>query len=485
MSDTSQQASSFRHGGIAVTVWGIAALSVGCILRILGAGGELWVDELWSLLHVSSITNPVEIFTKIKHDNNHLLNSLWMWVCLWMRSPTPLELRLPSLMCAGITLYLLFQKGRSADERHTNVVWLGLVAFSYPLILYCSEARGYSLTVLCAVVAYQCLERLLREPHNNRAIAIFSGVSIVGCLSHAIYVLFLTPSLIWLAWRSLIPPLNDNARTLLRYGILPPIIGALLLTFTFYKGIEIGGAPLLPYLEVAATTISVAFGGDALSSVNADATGWSLFLVVTVITVCTIELIAWIRSGDPRAILIALILATPWGAVAVLQPHFILPRYFIIQTLFLYLVAARFICRLAHRSRLGLIVSVLLTTGYLTGNVLHTTHLIQRGRSHFVEIWSWLAEKKEGDPVTVGGDQDYQNGLRMAYAGVSLEDILYVRDYRTSTESPRFIVRESLDAYEVLPETFRTRQGATYTRIKSYKAPLLNGSNVYLYEIAR
>jgi uncharacterized membrane protein len=459
---------------------GIAVLLVGTIFRMLATGGELWLDELWSLLHVSTITNPTEIFTKVRHDNNHLLNSLWMWICLWVGSPTPLAVRIPSLLCGVIILYLLFTQIRS-EERTTNTVWLALVAFSYPLTLYGTEARGYSLTLLCALVSYLSLVRLLRDPYDGKAIIAFGMCGVVGSLSHAIYVLFLAPALMWVLWQVVTSRLKDNSRYLIRYGMVPPILTSLVLTLTFYKGMEIGGAPLLPYLEVAATTTSVAFGGVALSSINAEATGWSLFLAISIVTVCIIEIIAWMRSGDPRALLVTLILLTPWVAVATFQPHFILPRYFIIQLLFAYLVAARFLVRLMQQGRFGSLVCAVLMIAYLAGNLLHTYQLIERGRSHFVEIFTTL--KNTAGTVTVGGDQDFQNSLRLAYAGFSANELSYINSYRTSTTAPRFIIRESIDAYEEFPETFSTSQAHSYHKVRTLRAPLLNGSNVYMYEI--
>jgi hypothetical protein len=121
---------------------------------------------------------------------------------------------------------------------------------------------------------------------------------------------------------------------------------------------------------------------------------------------------------------------------------------------------------------------------YLAGNTLHTYQLISRGRSHFVEIFTALRKNSGNIRVSVGGDQDYQNALRMAYAGMTPHDINYVNDYLTSTESPHFIIRESIEPYEVFPDTFRTPQGTRYQKVKSYRAPLLNGSNVCIYEIA-
>lgn len=485
MADTSQRASPFRHHGTGLLVVGIASLIIGALSRMLATRGELWLDELWSLLHVTPIANPFEIFTKVKHDNNHLLNSLWMWICVQTGEPSSFNVRLPSLVCGIALLIVLLKQTSSAAERATNTLWLVLVACSYPVTLYCSEARGYSLVLLCAVIGYRCLDSLLRNPEDDTAIKVFGVAGVVGCLSHAIYVLFLAPALAWLFWRAGMSPLKHNSRNLIRYGMLPPVVTASILTLTFYTGMEIGGGPLLPYLEVAATTISVAFGGVALSSVNVDVTGWSLFFAITVVTVCALELVAWIRSGDPRAILVTLILTTPWIAVAVLQPHFILPRYFIIQVVFAYLVAARFLVRLSRQGSLGVVVCATLVAAYVGSSGLHISDLVTRGRSHFVEIFATLGDKKDSTPITVGGDQDFQNSLRLAYAGKSANNLTYVPNYRTSVEPPTFVIRESLDAYEEFPRTFSTTQGVRYEKVKSYKAPLLNGSHVSIYQLTR
>jgi hypothetical protein len=250
---------------------------------------------------------------------------------------------------------------------------------------------------------------------------------------------------------------------------------------------EIGGAPLLPYLEVAASTISVSFGGETLSSIEPAVTGWNLFLGVAVILACVAELVAWILSGSPIAVLIALILITPWITVSLLQPHFILPRYFIIQIFFAYLLAARLLDRLSRQSRFGVVVAGVLLLGFIVGNLTRTAILVSLGRSHFVEAFTTLSSQS-GESITVGGDQDFQNSLRLTYAKIvapATARLTYVPSYRTATTPPRFIVRETLEAYEVFPSEFTTAQGARYHEVLRYRAPQLNGSHVTVYEVMK
>src|ERR1700730_1378940 len=63
--------------------WGVlaAVLVSGLALRIAGSAGELWLDELWSLVLVAPLKTPIEVFTRVHHHNNHYLVSLWIWLC--------------------------------------------------------------------------------------------------------------------------------------------------------------------------------------------------------------------------------------------------------------------------------------------------------------------------------------------------------------------------------------------------------------------
>lgn len=458
---------------------------VGIGLRCAATRGELWLDELWSILKVSELPNPFDIVTKVKHDNNHILNSLWIW--LWGATQPALIYRIPALICSAVLIVVLFTRIKPDTSSDSSLVWwIALIVFSFPLTLYGTEARGYSLALLCAVLAYLSIKKLLSNPFDQGAIATFALCGIVGCLSHAVYSLFLAPSVAWLLWQLTATPLKRNSRVLLWCAVAPPACFASLLTLTFYRGMEIGGAPLVPYLEIAATAISASFGGEALSATNIDVTGWCAFLSLCICVVCLSELIAWWRSGDPLSSLVTLIVATPIVAVLVIQPHFILARYFIIQILFLYLIMARFLARLAHQGNLGRVLALVMVVGYCLTNLQHTLELIGVGRSPFVHIFGELAKYPETSQLTVGGDQDFQNGLRMTYAQKIVPDtsrLRYVPTYRTSELAPHFVIREAYDRYEELPDTWTSPKGIVYRRIQRYRAPVLSSSHVSVYEI--
>ncbi|HEY1302347.1 MAG TPA: hypothetical protein VGF24_02280, partial [Vicinamibacterales bacterium] len=57
---------------------GLLTAAIG--LRVIAARGDLWLDELWSLSFARQLDSPLQIWTSIHHDNNHPLNTLYLFV---------------------------------------------------------------------------------------------------------------------------------------------------------------------------------------------------------------------------------------------------------------------------------------------------------------------------------------------------------------------------------------------------------------------
>ena len=57
----------------------IAALTLlGFVLRVLAARGALWLDEAWSATFAQEAATPIGVIWRVNHDNNHILNTLWL-----------------------------------------------------------------------------------------------------------------------------------------------------------------------------------------------------------------------------------------------------------------------------------------------------------------------------------------------------------------------------------------------------------------------
>jgi len=81
-----------------------ATLVLAAAARVAGSRNELWLDEVWSLEMARQVASPVEIFTVARHDNNHFLNTLWLYA--FRGHDAPALLRAHSI-AAGIASVLL------------------------------------------------------------------------------------------------------------------------------------------------------------------------------------------------------------------------------------------------------------------------------------------------------------------------------------------------------------------------------------------
>ena len=127
-----------------------AGILVSTMMIYAAATGDLWLDEIWSIFFSESAKSPWEIVSLYKHDNNHLLNTFYLYAI--GRQDTLIFYRLLS-MAAGVgSSYLLTTIARKRGELESIFVLL-LAGFSYPLILYFSEARGYAPAIFFALLS--------------------------------------------------------------------------------------------------------------------------------------------------------------------------------------------------------------------------------------------------------------------------------------------------------------------------------------------
>jgi hypothetical protein len=253
---------------------------------------------------------------------------------------------------------------------------------------------------------------------------------------------------------------------------------------------KIGGAPILPYIQVLISAISVTFGGEELSASNAAVSAWCVLLALFVTIFLLSETIAWFREDKDQSSLIALLLLAPLGAVVVLAPHFIMFRYFLFQSIILLLIAARFLIRLASRGSFGALVSTGLVCGFIYGNFRLTWELLTIGRSFFEFNRRTILHLYPEQQWTLGATQVFQTELRLQYGeawfaahGSGYTDrMILVADYNQADPGPLHVLRESVDRFESFPDSFVTSAGITYMRAWINRAPLLSGAQAAWYQ---
>src|SRR5437588_9453310 len=83
-------------------------------VRARSALNVLWLDEIWSIELVRELHAPVEVFTKTHHDNNHYLNSLFIYF-FGQRGNWP-GYRIPAVVAGFGSVILAWLAGRRTDK---------------------------------------------------------------------------------------------------------------------------------------------------------------------------------------------------------------------------------------------------------------------------------------------------------------------------------------------------------------------------------
>ena len=106
---------------------------------LVAATGDLWLDEIWSIRVAQAARIPTEILTRFHHDNNHVLNTLFLWF-VGVQS-TLFIYRLLAVASGMVALLLVGYLARAWGSAEI-LLSVALTGFSYPLVLYFSEARA-------------------------------------------------------------------------------------------------------------------------------------------------------------------------------------------------------------------------------------------------------------------------------------------------------------------------------------------------------
>ncbi|MCL7961064.1 MAG: glycosyltransferase family 39 protein, partial [marine benthic group bacterium] len=168
-------------------------LALAVLLRAVGLSTEVWMDEILSVRLVETLRSPLGVFTDIHSDNNHYLNSLWLWVVgpsapAWM-------MRLPTLVLGATLVVLAYRVTRSRGRTEATVT-AALFAVSYPLIHYSSEARGYGYLVFFTLAAYGAFRRWIAGG-GMRAGAIYAVSAALAFLAHLGFATVFVALVLW------------------------------------------------------------------------------------------------------------------------------------------------------------------------------------------------------------------------------------------------------------------------------------------------
>jgi hypothetical protein len=466
-------------------VIGLSALVIlAASIRWLGARGDLWLDELWSLSFARQMRAPLDVWTSIHHDNNHALNTLYLFAIVHIggaHAPAIL-FRLLSLVSGVAILPILFRSEYdAADAASWPRAWIAtiLCACSFLAILYSSEARGYAPVALFAVLAYARVRRGRIVSSRDRLA--FAAACALGLLSHLTFVFAYAGLFAWtarlasrgraLTWRSWIALHQFPVAFIVADYVLDA------------RHLGYGGGPAFSASEVIRRGLSVALGGP-------DAGVWAIVAALYTVGLIAAGLIlTWRDAGDEAIFFTTGVIIAPVAVLAVYRARFLEVRYFFVLLPFVWLLAARTLGFVLARGRRGRFVVPALLVMSIAGNAVHVARWLREGRGHYAEAVSMMSAMTSSADIVVAGDQDFSARLLLEYYGETIapaQRIIYVPAFSPRRRDVQWYITHTYETPARFPPSIvTTEEGETYAWVRSFPYGGQSGFNWFLYKHQR
>lgn len=450
----------------------VLIVAVGAWLRYRGALGDLWLDEIWSLNHAASMNAWHEAFWKVIHDNNHPLNTVYLY--LVGDGKEPWVYRLLSII-AGTLSILVAGWAMARDGAGRMLTAMLLVAVVYPLVHFGSEARGYGLMVLFSYIAFIAVDRARERPQNMRWL--FGLAVMLGATSHlAILPIVFMMGLAYMVreWRA--------GRT---------FWDAIKVTFWFCAPAAFGLAIVGAGLGYGFDHISSAWYGGraascpdqgcfvaALDDIARYASGGfgqeHVGLHAGLMAIFTIGIVLGLMMArHGRAYLYLMIfLGAPLIYLALGQPNVPYGRYFIGVFAFVPLILADAMGALRARSKAGRILMGAALLTFITANAWSVTSFHKIGRGQYGKVFEIITQNSGQTPFSIGSDHIFRFSMvfdHMAKRAELGSPIVYVRPEEIIQKRPEWFVRVQRQSSAPPPSNICLGDETTETVVVMYK----------------
>jgi hypothetical protein len=390
------------RSGLAIAVLVIAGAA---LLRWPGLGTDLWLDELWARRMAIAMPSAFTTFT-LHHEVNHHLTTLWFY--LTGPDASAQVYRLPSYVVGIGTVAVAGLIGWRRSGA-TAVFAMLLTAASYELIVFSSEARGYSMAVFCTLLSF-----LLLELHFERArkwtLVAYAAVATIGLFSHPVFSTVLASACVWSAlrwWQS-----NRRSMASVRAAItlqVVPLAALAALYFGDLNHVVSGGGTGTPSLvDAYVQSLAWTFGAP-----EAAAFKWAAAVIAVVVIVAG-AFAANQSSRGSAAFFLGAIVVFPNLALVLRGSEMVYTRHFLLGSTLTLLLLAYLLGSLWERGRGWRPGAAAALVIFGAANGLHFQTFLERGRGHYQEAIRYMAERTAG-PVTIAADHDFRVGLELDY----------------------------------------------------------------------
>ena len=446
--------------------------SVALALRIQIANDAFWLDEIWSYYLTLLMDSSADAFTKIRIDNNHLLNTLMMY---WSGEQANwVVYRLPAIVSGVATVALM----GLAARRLGAMPWLAmlLTTVSFPLIQYSAEARGYSSAVMFGLAAWLIYFTRLEKKLSLKWLTPFWIICVLGLLSHLTFVFVLIA--LGLTWLSGCLSNGKPNQPYIQQGIITfsvPVTFLAWIYLYFYSQTSPGGAEsslrLLPNLLELSRYI---MGAPQFFPLAVTAT--ALLLSMMAIGIWTLE-------GTQKRFFSLVVVLIPGLLLTLYQPDFFYPRYLLVCLPFAYLLLAKSLSDAIHTQGLTRILGISIVVGMVCGSAVQYRELAKWGKGDYPQAIEDLFNTAATGPFTVGSDFDFRNKALLDFYTRYRPDsdrLLYIpKAYEQDSPTDYFFMHNQQPGHKA--DALIELRSGTYRLIKQYPYAGLSGWNWYLY----
>jgi hypothetical protein len=433
-------------------------------LRLPGLRDEPWLDEVWSIGLARKAASAFDVFFRLRHDNNNVLNTLYLR--LVPEGPGWQRYRLLAFVCGLLTVALL---GWDDEDPARGLLAAALAAVSTQMVLYGTEARGYALAALAAVACFRLLQPGV--PRTRARAAAFSACALLGLFSHPTFA-YVFAALAALSAAAL--PRTTRIRGLLVLFGPPAAVFGLVALFQF--PMAMGGANAVPLRVVLLRTLAL-WSGTPFSGTAAFTGGLAL-----------LALVGWefarVRRERPAEFVFFAALFAGALALAAAFP-FPFERHFFLCLPFVLLLLAGALRRLFRRPGGYGLLAALAGSFLIVGNLSRDRAVAQDGRGRYAEAVARMARDTPGPEITVSSDHDARNEMMLDFYAASLppgKRLVYVPSPERARHLPDWFLLHTFETDRRAAPIAVTIEGATrYELTDVYPYGGLSGWTWMLY----
>jgi hypothetical protein len=455
--------------------WAILlALLLSSILIIAAARGDLWLDEIWSLAFARDARSITDIFVRFQHDNNHPLNTLFLYFL--GEQKIFLTHRLLAVLSGIGSMFLIGYIAKNEWGYREALCSILLTGTSFPLLLYFSEARGYAPAIFFALACYILLRQNSRHFTFGKLV-LFWTYSILGILSHSTFIIAAAGFCIGNLARefNVAGSVRQKYLRIIAHHAPPLIFYVWWYTF-FLKNMVIGGGPVYQIRDVVAQGSAMMLGFPQAAGIE-DA---AMFFVLALIIAGVFFLY---RERDSQWLFFLIILTfSPAVIYIISHPVIIYFRYFLVCAPFFYLLTSHLICKcLRFRPyywRLFVVVAVAMV---IAGQTQRDYQLLKFGRGQYSAAIEYIAKNSTGT-VLVGSNHDFRIKMLFDfYVARAAEGnrLCYIERYKWIHVLPEWIIGENISYQH--PDEITVNRIWTYYFIREYRSAEVSGWNWFLF----